>query len=67
MKRERPAPACCYCGRNARFSAYGIHLLSDLEDPQVPLCTSCGEDDAITCEMIWAHNAAVLAAREATK
>jgi hypothetical protein len=58
--------ACCYCGKQIEQPAeYGIHLLSDLEDPQVDLCVECGSKETPTCEQIWERNAERLRALEA--
>ena len=44
---------CCYCGGVAGGD-YAIHRDDMGVGPELPLCKACAEDDAITCEAIWA-------------
>jgi hypothetical protein len=46
---------CCYCKKAFVESDYSIHRDDFGEGPEVPLCNECGEDDRISCEMIWAR------------
>jgi hypothetical protein len=46
------APPCCYCGQPASRE-YAIHRDAGCDGPEIPLCNTCAECDAITCEMIW--------------
>jgi hypothetical protein len=45
---------CCYCGGPVQDN-YSIHRDGFDEGPEIELCDACAEDDAITCEMIWAR------------
>lgn len=55
--------SCVYCDKVAG-TRFAIHRDGFGEGPDVPLCDACGEDDAITCEMIWVRVAEKAAVAE---
>jgi NAD-dependent SIR2 family protein deacetylase len=45
---------CVYCGNvETGDPEWTIHRDGFADGPEVPLCSECGESEAISCEAIW--------------